>query len=129
MKTLYINGSFYGVFNSIEVQEDRLVADDVEILLSAFENYNIVEGAEYPIVVPTIEVPQSITDLQAWQVLAQIGKLEEVKAMAIADVLFGIWFDRALIWERNNEYVVSAGASLGLTESEIDELFILGATL
>jgi len=91
--------------------------------------YKYVNGGWEEYASKPIEVPQTITDLQAWQVLAQIGKLDAVKAMAEADVLFGIWFDRALVWERTNQYVISAGVTLGLTDAEIDDLFILGATL
>ena len=78
----------------------------------------------------TVEpTPQSITDLQARLALSQIGRLAEVETMAAADPTFYIWFDRALVWERNNPYVVNAGVALGLTEAQVDELFILGATL
>ena len=76
-----------------------------------------------------LSIPQFISDLQARLVLAQIGRLAEVEAMAAADPVFNIWFDRALVWERTNPYVVNAGLALGLTETQVDELFVLGATL
>jgi len=115
------------VINTIEVDSldfmPNLVDGSVGDIGWDYINGELIEPTK------TVEVPQTITDLQAWQVLAQIGKLDAVKAMAEADVLFGIWFDRALVWERTNQYVISAGVTLGLTDAEIDDLFILGATL
>ena len=39
------------------------------------------------------------------------------------------FINRAQIWKRDDATLLSAATSFGLTETQIDEFFILGATL
>lgn len=79
---------------------------------------------------PEIIVPQSVTPLQARRALRQAGIKAEVDAyVATLDEEAQEAWEYALAIERNNPIVVGAGAALGMTEQQIDDLFILAATL
>jgi len=74
-------------------------------------------------------VPQSLTPRQARLVLLQVGLLDEIEAMVATDRAMGIWWEYSLDVQRNNLHIVSAGLTLRLTSQQLDDLFILGATL
>jgi len=83
-----------------------------------------------PIVpVPTIEVPQSITPRQARLALLQVGLLDDVEALLTLDKAMQIWWEYSLEVDRNNPHIVNAGLALGMSESQLNDLFILGASL
>lgn len=77
-----------------------------------------------------VKVPQSVTMRQARLMLSNAGLLDSVNASVQASSK-----DIQLTWEyaqevkRNDPYVLSLGASLGLTDAQIDNLFIQAATL
>lgn len=130
MKTLYINNVNFGVYSTIEVAGDRLITDNSEYPISVIgSDYQIVEGAEYPPVVEVVEVPQSITPRQLRLALLDATLLDEVEAMVATDRAMGIWWEYSLDIERNNEYIINAGLALGLTEKQIDDLFISASKL
>jgi len=75
---------------------------------------------------------QSVTPLQARKALRAGGFLAAVEAMvdaAPADSDIKMAWDWALTWERGSPFVAQLGATLGLTEQQIDDLFALAATL
>ena len=74
-------------------------------------------------------VPTKITPRQLRLALLQATLLDEVEAMVASDRAMGIWWEYSLDIERDNEYIVNAGTTLGLTERQVDEMFILGGTL
>lgn len=80
------------------------------------------------------QIPASITMRQARLALLQSGLLTTVNAAVAA--MPGVEGDAARIeWEfsgnveRNRPLVQSLAAALGLTEAQLDELFMLAATL
>lgn len=79
---------------------------------------------------PVIVVPQSVTPLQARRALRKAGIKAEVDAYVetLDDDAQDAW-EYALSVERNNPIVLGAGAALGMTEQQMDDLFILAATL
>lgn len=84
----------------------------------------VIEAGEAP-----TAVPHSVTDLQARLALAAAGLLDEVEAaIATADRTTQVWWDRALTIHRDSVYIASIGAVLGLSEAQIDELFIAAGT-
>lgn len=79
---------------------------------------------------PVITVPQSVTPRQARLALSQQGKLAAVNtAVAAADDATKITWEFALSIDRTSPLVATLGAAIGLTDSQIDDLFILAATL
>lgn len=75
-------------------------------------------------------VPASITRGQFKLALLQIGLLDAVDtAIAQASRETQINYADRLTFERNHPLVASMATALGKTESDIDALFTLGATL
>jgi hypothetical protein len=73
------------------------------------------------------------TRLQARLALIQFGLWNAVNSYFSdinnrTDVELAFWED-AQIWKRSDNTLINAGSSLGLSESDIDELFVLAKTL
>ena len=89
--------------------------------------------AQYP-AVPT-PVPASVTRRQARQALVLAGKFDLVQAAldAIPDAtqrkLMQIEWDDSQVFERNRPSLVALGTAIGLSSSQIDDLFRTAATL
>lgn len=87
-----------------------------------------------PYIAPPVAVPAEITMRQARLVLMGAGKLTAVDA-AIAAMPEPQKSAAKIEWEysntvqRHNGFVSALGPALGLTESEVDALFIAGAAL
>lgn len=82
----------------------------------------------------TLPVPATVTMRQARLALLQAGKLSNVDA-AIATLPSPQKEEAQIEWEfsstveRSRPITQMIGAALGMTESELDDLFILAATL
>ena len=79
-----------------------------------------------------ITVPQSITALQGLLAIdvAGLSVAYEVWANDVARTFAEKAFiNRAQIWKRDDTTLLSAATIFGLTDLQLDELFILGATL
>ena len=83
--------------------------------------------------VPT--VPTTVTRRQAKQALAATGKLSLVQPAidAIADpaqrTMIQIEWDDSQEFQRNRASVIGIGTAIGLSSTQLDELFTLAATL
>ena len=75
------------------------------------------------------DIPLSITPRQARLALLQATLLNEVELLLANDKAMQIWWEYSLDIQRNHPHIVAMGATLGITELQLDELFILGATL
>lgn len=74
-------------------------------------------------------VPDTVTPAQAKIALYEAGLLNEVEAL-VADHPYrpvSIWWTSALAFERGHAYLNALGLELGLTDAEIDALFIAAA--
>lgn len=79
---------------------------------------------------PPTPAPAIVTPRQASLALHQSGLLESVKtAIAAADEAKRIEWEYATTFERSSPVVAAMSATLGLTESQLDDLFTLAATL
>lgn len=84
---------------------------------------------------PSAQVPQSVTMRQGREILIDMGLLANVNAIiaAIPDPLQRAkaenYFNMSNTMERQNTWVKSIGAALGLTEAQLDEMFIEAAKL
>lgn len=87
-----------------------------------------------PYVAPPVAVPAEITMRQARLALLSVGKLTAVEA-AIEAMQEPQKSAAKIEWEysntvqRHNGFVSALGPALGLTEAEVDALFIAGAAL
>ena len=70
------------------------------------------------------EVPQEITPLQSKLQLLEIGLLDEVEAIVSADRKVQLYWEYASVIERDNEILLMMATSLGMTEEQLDDLFI-----
>jgi hypothetical protein len=83
-----------------------------------------------PVAPPPPQVPVSVWMRQARLALLSIGKLEDVEAaIAQAGAAAQIEWEYAHEVRRDAGLVIGIGAALGLTEAEIDALFIHASTL
>jgi hypothetical protein len=77
-------------------------------------------------------VPQEVSRLQARLALISIDKWDITKAYfeeperTAEEVAF---FEDATVYRRDNPVMIAAAESVGVTETELDELFRLAATL
>ncbi len=82
-----------------------------------------------------LTVPESVTSRQGMEQLIRSGLDEQVD-----DAINGItdpverklvrnWLDKAGIWERDNSQLLAVGNALGLSEQDVDSLFIQAAKL
>ena len=70
-----------------------------------------------------------ITPRQARLALHKAGLLDEVTTMLAADKEMEIWWEYSLDIQRDHEMVITLGTQLGLTEAQLDQLFIDGSKL
>lgn len=83
-----------------------------------------IEQPDPPVIVPEISA------FQAKAALATAGYYDQVEAyMATADTVTRLRWQEAPSFRRNNESLIAIATSIGITESELDALFALGATI
>lgn len=75
------------------------------------------------------EVPQAITPLQAKLQLHKLGLLDDVEALVVNDRTAQLYWEYALVIERDNEILLSMAEQLGLTEDMVDDMFINASKL
>ena len=75
-----------------------------------------------------IIVPTTITPRQARLALLKRNLLDAVDAFLQTNPEHKIEWEYATYFERNSNLIISAGAGLGLTSEQIDELFIYANT-
>lgn len=73
---------------------------------------------------PGPAVPASVSRAQAKIALHRAGLLGLVKTAVAADPEVQIWFEDALVWERQNPHVVALGEQLIGDAAGVDALFI-----
>lgn len=93
-------------------------------------NYTENQYREFVAPVAPPPVPQVVSRRQGKQALLLAGKLGDVQPAidAITDpteqMMAQIYWDDAQDFERNNATLISLATALGLTDAEVDELFI-----
>ena len=137
MKALITPTGNYGPFNTIEVLADRYRCENTDLPFTVVGQGEIVEAdtitwPEPP--APPVPVPQSVTMRQARLALHAAGLLSGVDA-AIASMQEPAKTAALIEWEyassveRNAGLVPEMAAALGMSEADIDDLFIAAATL
>jgi hypothetical protein len=82
-------------------------------------------------IAPPVYIPQSVTRFQGKAALMQAGLLASVEAAVAAsdDALLQLAWDEALTFERQSTMVTGLAAAIGLTEQQIDDLFVAAAQI
>lgn len=87
---------------------------------------------ELPPSMESPSVPQEVTRFQARAALYQAGLLDEVEAMIVApstDRMLQLAWQDALTFKRDSAFVAGMAASLGLSDPQLDALFIAAAEI
>lgn len=137
MKALITPSGSFGPYNTIEVLADRYRCDNTDLPFTVVGQGEIVEAdtitwPEPP--APPVPVPQSVTMRQARLALHAAGLLSSVDT-AIASMqepaktAATIEWEYASAVERNAGLMPAMAAALGISEADIDDLFITAATL
>ena len=70
-----------------------------------------------------------ISPRQARLILLQYELLDDIEALIATDRALGIWWEYSLDIKRDDTRLLSAATTLGLTEAQLDEMFIEGSKL
>ena len=76
-----------------------------------------------------IQVPQTITPLQAKLQLLEMELLDEVDTLVANDRKVQLYWEYALTIKRNNDILLTMATQLGLTNEQLDNMFIEGSKL
>lgn len=138
MKALTTQSGNFGPYNTIEVLADRYRCDNnTDLPFTVVGQGEIVEAdtITWPEPPPKpVPVPQSVTMRQARLALHAAGLLSGVDA-AIASMQEPaktaalIDWEYASVVERNAGLVPAMAAALGMSDADIDDLFVTAATL
>lgn len=88
--------------------------------------------AEYIAPPLVIAVPQTVTRFQALAALHGAGLLTQVQTIIndpATDMLVKLALDNAQTFERNSPTIAALALQLGLTDADIDQLFITASTI
>ena len=106
---------------------------DGDYLVTDYGNGTVIRELRFT---PTVSaVPQTVTRRQAKQALLINGKLSLVQPAidAIADAaqkaMIQIEWDDSQEFQRERASVIAIGSAIGLSSSQLDDLFVLAATL
>lgn len=77
------------------------------------------------------EIVYEVSDLQIRLALIQAGLFDAVEAWvnASTDKAIHVWWDRALRFQRDNPMVLQAAQALGVSDDQLNQLWLLAATL
>ena len=73
--------------------------------------------------------PTTLTPRQARLALLQVGLLDELETAIANDRALGIWWEYSLDIRRDNPELLAFASAYGLTDTQLDDLFELGASL
>jgi hypothetical protein len=113
--------------------EAMALGSDLKLYVDAPDSIRVYFPGEIP--EPLVDenpVPQSVSPLQAYLALDQAGVASAFEAWAsnparsFAEKAF---INRAQEWRRDDPVLSAGAAALGLTDEQLDGLFVLAATL
>lgn len=86
----------------------------------------------YDLTGPVAVVPRSVSPYQARMALLNAGRLDDVEALMASpetNPSAKIAWEYATTWERNSAFIAALAPGLGLTEQQVDDLFVAAANL
>ena len=109
----------------------KLVESGTEVIDGlTYKHYDaIAKSAEEIEAERKASVPSQITPRQCRLQLLTLGLLDEVETMCSANREMKIWFEYSLDFQRNHPMVDAIAAQLGLTEIQVDTMFIEASKL
>lgn len=147
MQVLIVNGSW--IFSNQPFQESNtaFIYDNLIVPKNSLEQYQVVEAtlpadwkpnkyywsnnavvANNSWVDPDIVVPTTVSPYQARVALAQANLLSSVETMiSSANQQVQLAWNYATVFERDSPFINALGTNMGLSNSQIDTLFINAA--
>ena len=135
MKQLNSVAGVFGPFSVIETLSDRYRCDGVDFQFSVIGDATIEDYVAPPAPPVVVPVPKSVTRRQARQALVLAGKFDLVQPAidaipnALQRKLMQIEWDDSQDFARNRPSLIAIGQAIGLTPSEVDDLFRTAVTL
>lgn len=119
-----------GIFKAtVGAMADQTLFTNTEVIDWATNTVSYNSVARTAEEIRSLTVPISITKVQAMKAMKQAGVWETFKsAIASNEDALDEW-TLALDLVRDNPFVAMLAPALGLTDTQIDDLFILGSTL
>ena len=117
----------YGVIPVVDDWTQKVEQDSVATLENGVYTikYKVVDKTEAEKVeYRKSQVPKSITPLQSKLQLLEVGLLDDVDVMIATDRKVQLYWEYASVIERDNDVLLLMAGQLGLTEDQLDELFI-----
>ncbi len=137
MSVLILSTGNIGPFKVIETLDDRLRCDGGDYPFTVIGSYSISEDDSLapPPPVPPTPVPESVSPRQIREAMidtnlngtALIDAVEA--AVAAGDRKLKNWWEFATSFERANPLVIAMAQGLGVTDQQLDDLFILAESL
>lgn len=83
------------------------------------------------LIIKKTSTPQTITPRQIRQQLTKIGLRQQVEEYVASSSDYNLkdWWEYSTSFDRDNEVLISASTLLGLTDSQVDDLFIEASKL
>ncbi|MDD2267650.1 hypothetical protein [Sulfuricurvum sp.] len=108
----------------------------IETPMPIRDGYHYIEGVTgvtqtWTEVQNEVVIPQSLTPRQIRKVLTDSGMRQAVEDMVKNSTDFDLkdWWEYSLDYERTHPKLIEAAYTLGLTDAQIDTMFIMGASL
>lgn len=118
-------GSYIGAFCGVEPPPGAVEVDHAPE--DARQVWQFPDWSPAP-----VTVPQEVTRFQARAALYQAGLLDEVELLIAAtetDRMLVLAWQDALTFKRHSSFVQAMSQQLGLSESQLDELFISASSI
>lgn len=127
MKVIKRNGNDEIVYTfsddeTVDIFTDKVVTTSCEIL-------DLNSSNCYIETIKDTFVTQTLTPRQFRLALLQEGLLDDVEAITAQNREHQIYFEYSLDFQRNHPLLIAMASAMGLTEAQIDDLFVLGGTL
>lgn len=87
------------------------------------------DGENFTTPAPVVTAPQTITQIQGMKALHRAGKKKAIKTMLSApgNEEANIAFEYERTWRRDSQFIADLAPALGMTEAEVDDLFVTAA--
>ncbi len=116
-------------FKKIEIVMEYGKEVEEETLIPLEEYCKTLDIAPYVKPEPVVIIPNSVTKLQAKLQLLEIGILDEVEILIEQDRKAKLYWTDSQNFLRTDEILLSMATALGLSDAQLDDLFIQASKL
>lgn len=119
------------IANTIEVDSLDVIPGLVDASIGGSIGDSIVNGAVVPKPAPPAPVPESVSPRQIREALMDAGLFDAVDGAVAAsgDRKLQNWWEFATEFQRMNPHVLAMAQALGVTDAQLDGIWILAGSL